>query len=180
MKHISKIILCALLFLLGSTACQPVAVLEPGQMLQLAASTENYVEVSIALERRNNDQFYLSATFTPLNAGLHLYSKDIPKTGLDGLGRPTLLELGKESHMQAISELLESAAPQPPNTAPFDLLTYPAGPITLSLKIQLPDGNNWTDEEVIVTYMACDDTGCRPPIQQKSIPIKIPAKGIFQ
>ena len=165
---------------IGLASCQPAPVLEPGKMLQLAASTENYVEVTIALERRENDQFFLSATFTPQAPSLHLYSKDIPKTGIDGLGRPTLLELSKDSPLQAVSELTESASPQPPATPPFELLTYPAGAVTLSLRILLPNGNNWINDEVIVTYMACNEQGCRPPVQQKPIAIKIPGKGLFQ
>ena len=149
-------------------------------MLQLAASTENYVEVTIALERRENEQFFLSATFAPQIPSLHLYSKDIPKTGISGLGRPTLLELSKDSPMQAISELTESVSPQAPATPPFELLTYPTGAVTLGLYILLPNGNNWTNDEVIVTYMACNEQGCRPPIQQKPIAIKIPGNGLFQ
>jgi len=169
-----------LLALIGSASCQAASVLEPGKTLQLATSTENYVDVTIALEREENDQFFLSATFTPQAPSLHLYSKDIPKTGINGLGRPTLLELSKDSPLQAVSELIESASPQTPATPPFELLTYPAGAITLGLHILLPNGNNWINDEVIVTYMACNEQGCRPPIQQKPIAIKIPGKGLFQ
>jgi hypothetical protein len=180
MKHPAQIIISFLILTLaGTAACQPVSVLQPGQMLKLVESAENYVDVSITLERRDNDQFFLSATFTPLNSGLHLYSKEIPKTGLDGLGRPTLLELSKDSPIKTIGELLESTTPQPPTSPPFDLLIYPEGPVTLSYQILLPEGSAWLDDEVIVTYMACDDTGCRAPVQQKPIAIKIPGKGLF-
>ena len=149
-------------------------------MLELATATENKVEVTIRLERGNNNQFFISATFTPQDPSLHLYSKDIPKTGIDGLGRPTLLELSENSPMQAASELTESAIPQPPITPPLELLTYPAGAVTLSYQILLPEGSNWINDEVIVTYMACDEQGCRPPVQQKPIAIKIPGNGLFQ
>jgi hypothetical protein len=44
----------------------------------------------------------------------------------------------------------------------------------------LPDGNNWVNDEVLVTYMACDGQGCRAPVQQKPIAIKIPGMGLFQ
>ncbi len=169
-----------LILVITSASCQPASVLEPGQTLELAIATENKVEVTITLERGNNDQFILSAIFTPQDSGLHLYSKDISKTGINGLGRPTLLELSKDSPMQAVSELMESASPQAPITPPFELLTYPAGAVTLSYQILLPNGNNWINDEVIVTYMACDEQGCRPPVQQKPITIKIPGKGLFQ
>lgn len=177
MKH-SLGIFVFLVLILTSTSCQAVPSL--GESIELATSTENNVKVSITLVHESNNQFILSATFTPQDPSLHLYSKDIPKTGINGLGRPTLFELSKDSSMRAISELTESASPQVPATPPFELLTYPAGSVTLSLRILLPDGNNWINDEVIVTYMACDEQGCRPPIQEKSIAIKIPGKGIFQ
>lgn len=180
MKHTAQIIISFfLLTLIGSAACQSASALGPSQILQLATSTENYVDVSITLERRGNDRIFLSATFTPLNSGLHLYSKEIPKTGLDGLGRPTLLELSKDSSIKVVSKLLESTSPQRPTSPPLDLLTYPAGPVTLSYQILLPEGSNWIEDEVIVTYMACNDLGCRPPIQQKPIAIKIPGQALF-
>ena len=109
MKRISQIIiLFFLLALIGSTSCQPAAVLEPGQTLQLATSAENKVEVSIALTRDEDGQFILSATFTPQLLNMHLYSKEIPLNGVDGLGRPTLLELAEGSTLKANGELTES------------------------------------------------------------------------
>ena len=167
-----------LILIVTTISCQAAPALSDS--LELATSTENNVEVTITLERVNNVQFILLATFTPQSPSLHLYSKDIPKTGINGLGRPTLLELSKGSPLQAVSELAESVSPQMPTTPPLELLTYPAGPVTLSLPVLLPEGNNWSDDEVIVTYMACDEQGCRPPVQNKSIAIKIPGKGLFQ
>jgi len=56
------------------------------------------------------------------------------------MGRPTLFELSKDSPLQVIGELIESVSPQAPTTPPLELLTYPAGPVTLSLHILLPMG----------------------------------------
>jgi hypothetical protein len=181
MKRISQIItLFFLLALIGSTSCQPVSILEPGQTLELATSTENKVEVNISLTRNEDGQFILSATFTPQLLSLHLYSKEIPRNGVEGLGRPTLLELAEGSALKANGELIESVAASQPPLNPGELLLYPAGPVTLSLPVLLPDGNNWVNDKVIVTYMACDGKGCRAPIQQKPIAIKIPSMGLFQ
>ena len=181
MKRISQIIiLFFLLALIGSTSCQPAAVLEPGQTLQLATSAENKVEVSIALTRDEDGQFILYATFTPQLLNMHLYSKEIPLNGVDGLGCPTLLELAEGSTLKANGELTENVLSSQAFLDPNGLLLYPAGPVTLSLPVLLPDGNNWVNDEVIVTYMACDDKGCRAPVQQKPIAIKIPSMGFFQ
>jgi hypothetical protein len=179
MKYAFQIVLIFTLFFTAS--CQPASILEPGQTLQLATSAENKVEVTIALTRDESGQFILSATFTPQLLNMHLYSKEIPLNGVDGLGRPTLLELAKGSAIKANGELTESVESSQSSSIDSEgLLLYPAGPVTLSMPVLLPDGNNWVRDEVIVTYMACDDRGCRAPIQQKPIPIKIPSMGLFQ
>ena len=181
MKRTSPIIiLFFLLALIGSTSCQPASILEPGKTLQLATAAENKVAVTIALIRNDDGQFILSATFTPQLLSLRLYSKGIPRNGVEGLGRPTLLELAKDSALKANGDLTESAAALQAPLDPEELLLYPAGPVTLRLPVLLPDGNNWINDKVIVTYMACDEQGCRAPVQQKSIAIKIPGKGLFK
>lgn len=182
MKRISQIIVpFILLTLIGLTSCQPAPILEPGQTLELASSAENKVDVTIALTRNEDGQFILSATFTPQLLDMHLYSKEIPRNGVDGVGRPTLLELAEGSVLKANGEVIESITSS--QSSSFDsegLLLYPAGPVTLSLPVLLPDGNNWVDDKVTVTYMACDDRGCRVPVQQKPIAIKIPGSGLFK
>lgn len=179
MKYAFQIVLIFTLFI--TTACQPASILEPGQTLQLATSAENKVEVTIALTRDESGQFILSATFTPQLLNMHLYSKEIPRNGVEGVGRPTLLELAQGSSLKANGDLIESVTSS--QSLSFDsegLLLYPAGPVTLSMPVLLPDGNDWINDEVIVTYMACDDRGCRAPVQQKPISIKIPSIGLFQ
>lgn len=177
MKAILRALLPAVMGLLLTTSCSGA---KPQVIYELASATEFKVAVSITLTPTGDGQALLSATFTPQEPSLHLYSKDIPKTGLDGLGRPTLLELAKDSPLQAIGKLTESAAPEVPTSPPYELLVYPAGSITLTQQVLLPEGNEWLDDQVVVTYMACDDTGCRPPVQEKPIAIKIPARGVLQ
>jgi hypothetical protein len=178
MKYATQIFLAFILF--GATACQPKTVLEPGQTLQLATSAENKVEVTIALTRNESGQFILSAAFTPQLSSLHLYSREIPRYGVEGVGRPTLLELPEGSALKANGELTESVAASQPPLDPKGLLVNPVGPVTLSLPVLLPEGNGWIDDKVIVTYMACDGQGCRAPVEQKPIAIKIPTMGLFE
>ncbi len=179
-RKIHLLLILALTLFPALTACQPKQVLAPGATLPLATTTENYVEVSIALTRSENNTYTLNATFTPLEAGLHLYSKDIPPTGVDGLGRPTLLILPTDSALMQVGETMESQSTQAAFEGPSELRVYPEGPITLSLPILLPDGQDWLDQQVLVTYMACSDRGCRAPVENKSIAIRIPTKGMLQ
>lgn len=146
--------------------------------LSLATVTENDVEVSIHLDRDANGDYFLAATFTP-QPGLHLYSKDIPITGVEGLGRPTLLELTSESRMKPLGELIESVPAGVPNFEPRELLVYPAGAVTLSLPVELPAGNDWVDDVVKVTYMSCSETGCKPPVVGKLVAVRLPGADIM-
>jgi hypothetical protein len=166
--------LLTLVFLAASASCTPA----PRIPLALTSFTENYVDVSITLERDSNGVAFLSATFTPAE-GHHLYSKDIPVNGLEGLGRPTLLGLTEESQMTALGDLIESAQAQEPDFEPKELLVYPAGPVTLRLPIQLPPGNDWIDDEVEITYMACSAYQCKPPVEGKIVSVRIPGAKKF-
>jgi hypothetical protein len=52
---------------------------------------------------------------------------------------------------------------------------YPAGPVTLSLPFEWVTGNNTVSMEVAITYMACSDKTCLPPVIDKHVIIQIPA-----
>ncbi len=164
-----KVLLAIILLSAVSAACTPAA----SKPIALASFTENYVRVSISLERNSDGNTFLSATFTPSD-GHHLYSKDIPIAGINGLGRPTLIELPKDSHMKAIGGLTESVSAEASGYGPGELLVYPAGPVTLNLPIQLPPGNSWIEDAVKITYMACSAYQCKPPVEGKIVPVRIP------
>lgn len=169
---------CLLLTLLTASCMHPFSARKQESLL-LASFTDNDVAVSIQLAKDPAGAAILSATFTPPE-GYHLYSKDIPIDGLDGLGRPTFLELSATSRMTAVSGLTASAEPQMPNFEPKELLIYPAGEVTLSLQVELPQGTEWLDDSVRVTYMACSASLCKPPVLGKIVSIRIPGAGIFE
>lgn len=151
---------------------------QPSPSYNLASFTENDVTVSIYLDENTNGDFFLSATFAPPN-GYHLYSKDIPPTGVDGLGRPTLLELTNDGQMISLGGLVESVSAEIPNFEPKELLVYPPGVVTLTLPVELPLGGEWVDDVVKVTYMACSDRGCKAPVTGKLVPVRVPGTDVF-
>ena len=175
--HFPSFVLAMLLFT-STVSCTPDLDAPQSQPISLASFTENYVDVSIYLESDSRGNYSLSATFTPPD-GYHLYSKDIPLDGVDGLGRPTLLELTNESHIKVRGELTESLKAQEPNFEPKELLVYPPGAVTLSLPLELPSGNNWVNDEIKITYMACSASQCKPPVVGKIILIRVPGTGVF-
>ena len=160
--------------LLFVVACAPSADFAPGSSTPLAAFDEAEVRVAVSLERTLSGDFLLTATFTPLRAGFHLYSKDIPAKGIDGVGRPTLLTLPADSPLQASGPLTENLTPQTPPVDPRELLIYPAGPVILRLPVNLPAGDKLQKIEILVTYMSCNGTTCLRPVIQKAVSIQVP------
>lgn len=173
LRFFFSVLLLIMLLSAVSVACAPAQI----QPIALASFTENYVGVSISLERNPAGSTFLSATFTPPD-GHHLYSKDIPADGLEGLGRPTLLELTAESQLTAVGELTASAQAQEPDFEPKELLVYPEGPVTLTLPVELPPGSDWIDDEIKITYMACSAYQCKPPVEGKVVQIRIPGADV--
>ncbi len=150
---------------------------EKDDLLLLQTFTKNNVTVSIYLGTTQDGDDAVIASFTPPE-GSHLYSKDIPRNGVDGLGRPTLLELTQNSRMKVAGGLIESAPAQIPDFEPKGLLVYPAGIVTLTLPVTLPTGSDWVNDEISVTFMACSDSGCKPPVENEVISVRIPGAGI--
>jgi hypothetical protein len=170
----TNILLGTLLLLATVVSCTSAQ----SQPISLTSLRENYVDISIYLERNSAGDYFLSARFTPPD-GYHLYSKDIPLTGVNGLGRPTLLELTSAGLMKSTGELIESVKAQTPDFEPKGLLVYPAGPVTLSLPVQLPPGDAWVNDEVKITFMACTDNQCKPPVVGKIVQIRVPSVGVL-
>jgi hypothetical protein len=145
----------------------------PTTPIQLASFTENDVSVSIALEHPSAENYLLSATFTPPD-GYHLYSKNIPVHGIDGIGRPTLLELTSESQMKALGNLAENVPAERFYFEHNEFQVYPLGAVTLSLPVDLPPGHRWVNDELKITFMACSSNLCKAPVEGKIVSIRVP------
>jgi hypothetical protein len=177
-RHLSALGWVIILLTILTVSCTPKADLAAGNSLPLADFSENSVEVSIQLTRTMEGYFLLEATFTP-PPDSHLYGKDIPRDGVDGLGRPTLLEITGNSKMQALGTLMESLPAFVDEFESLGLLIYPDGPVTLSMPVSLPPGEEWVDDEVSVTFMACTAIGCKPPVIGKIVAVRVPGAEII-
>ncbi|GAB4540938.1 MAG: hypothetical protein Fur002_08520 [Anaerolineales bacterium] len=171
-----RFLLGAILFALMLSACQPA----PASPLELARFEESAVRVVITLSRDESHQPMISATLTPVEANLHLYSKDIPRGGVDGLGRPALLELSPDARIRARGALQESAAADSAFAEIPDLQIYPPGAVTLSLPVTLPPGDDWSEENLLITYMACTEYLCREPVEGKVVSVRVPQAEAFK
>ena len=149
--------------------------LQRGQSLLLASYTDtnNEITVSVRLTHNLDDTFFLVTSFIPPE-GYHLYSKDLPPSGKNGQGRPTLLELPSDSRMQSTGALTESVASDMVNYEPDGPLVYPEGPVTLTLPIKLPLASGWVNDHISLTYTACTAINCKEPTIGKLIPVRVP------
>jgi hypothetical protein len=141
----------------------------------LTTVTEHGVRVDLALDRDPTGRVWLAATYTPTEPGAHLYSKDLPANGIDGLGRPTLLALVAPSALTPTGALV---ADRPVESDRIDVLNltfpvYPAGPVTLRMPVDLPPAGSATRAEVSISYMACGPKGCLPPVENKHVTIDV-------
>ena len=141
----------------------------------LTRFAEHDVSVEIALERSRSGTTWLVGTYTPSRATLHLYGKDLPKSGIHGVARPTLLELVSSASIRPAGPLV---ADQPTIDLHVAALgstfpVYPEGAVTLRLPVTLTARDSAT-AELSVTYMACSDRTCLPPVIDRRIAVRIP------
>ncbi|GEM_PF-1120476 len=142
----------------------------------LTSFTQNGVHVEIRLEKDSNG-LSVAAAYRPINERFHLYSKDLPPGGLNGLGRPTVLEISGNG-VEPTGALLASVPTIKLNAtwSQEPVPVYPEGPVTLRLPIRfLLDTTSPIPAELSLTYMTCSDTICLPPVEGKVIPIQLPA-----
>ncbi|MEW5938975.1 MAG: hypothetical protein AB1750_04880 [Chloroflexota bacterium] len=172
-NRLPAVIWVALLLVSILASCASREPLPPNGALLLASLSENSVDVSISLLRDAQGNVFLAAEYTP-PPGYHLYSKDLPREGMEGLGRPTLLELTANSKMTALGPLVESVAALEEISDVAALTVYPAGPVTLTLAVSLPPGAGWVDDELSLTFMACTATGCKPPVVGQIVAVRVP------
>ena len=145
----------------------------PASMGTILSEVEDSgVKVTFFLAEGENGKHWLRATFSPLELGYHIYSKDLPKDGIDGIGRPTLLEFIAHPAIADIGELTADKKihnlMSPLNADGFPV--YPDGPVTLSLPFTMKQDTNGTvDVMAKITYMACTKTSCNAPVEGKTV-----------
>jgi hypothetical protein len=149
----------------AATAPAPTATTSPW----LARFSENGVTVEIELRLDASGESQLAATFTPELQGYHLYSNKLPRGGVNGQGRPTLLEIPAQEALRPAGDLVAS---QPTVLEPPALLVFPAGPVTLTLPIERTQGR--AEAQLSVTYLACDPLTCLTPVIDKHISVVLP------
>jgi hypothetical protein len=141
----------------------------------LASFVQNGVLVDIGLQQDDSQRFWLAGRFAPKQGNLHLYSKDLPREGIMGIGCPTRLEIVSQGNIRPAGPL---QADQPVISLRVEILNqsypvYPDGPVSLRLPVTLAATITPSPTELSVTYMACSAGACLPPVVDKRIWVRI-------
>jgi hypothetical protein len=163
-----------------------VALTLAGALVLVLLASRLVVPASVVLEESGvrvevsyvgDDRGEIVAIFRPLQDGFHLYGPDLPRDGIDGAGRPTLLELSAVSGWSPAGELQSEPATTLQSLPSFDrpFPTFPDGPATLRLPVELVDATQQNGDLVVqVTYMACSSSGlCLAPVIEREIKVPI-------
>ncbi|WP_030724983.1 hypothetical protein [Streptomyces sp. NRRL S-237] len=137
--------------------------------------TENGVTVTLSVADWQASKGTLTAVFTPEKKGFHLYSTELPPTGIEGVGRPTAVDvtgvLKTDGKLTAGADVrsitvLGVDAPMP---------VYPDGPVTTTLPVRA-DGNG--DATVLLGYASCSaKEGCTIPVADHPVHLRLTDDG---
>ena len=136
----------------------------------------SHVDVALSVESRPDGRAIV-ARFVPDGPGLHLYGPELPRSGIDGAGRPTRVDV-VGGGWTAADPPRGAVHPSPFMTAlpgfwaAFPVL--PDGPVTLEVPIARAGGDAGT-VRVALTYMACTSDGrCFPPVIDHELDVAVP------
>jgi hypothetical protein len=137
----------------------------------VATLTEQGVQVELRWSTGAGPAAVLAATFTPVRAGFHLYAVDLPPDGVQGVGRPTRVEVG--GGLVATGPQAADRGVRPLRVAGLDVPVpvYPDGPVTVRVPVRLAAGRPalaW------VSYAACSPLTCLPPVSHRPVRLAIP------
>lgn len=140
-------------------------------MRPLASFTEHGVRVDLSVDTKAVPEIVFTATFTPLDSNFYLYSKDFPRRGINGLGRPTLLEVESGGVLKP-GILTESMPAKPEMIEGFEepFMIYPNPPVTMTLAVTAPENVKNIPAKLLITYSACSLQGvCLVPVVRRPI-----------
>ncbi|WP_330294279.1 hypothetical protein [Streptomyces sp. NBC_00503] len=137
--------------------------------------SENGVTVTLSLSHWHASKGTITAVFAPEAEGFHLYSTDLPPTGIEGVGRPTTVAvtgaLGAEGELRAAAEVRSIAVPGVDAPVPV----YPDGPVTTTLAVRAAGSGEAT---VLLGYASCSTRdGCTIPVSDHPVHLRVTADG---
>lgn len=116
--------------------------------------------VSVAMHL-SADGTRLLTTFTPQRPGFHLYSVGLPADGIQGLGRPTRVEVAGALHSSGPLTAESPVRMLSMQGTDVTFPVYPDGPVTTELPVGVDSRGG---AQVLVSYAACSAQECLMPV----------------
>ncbi|MFJ7591255.1 hypothetical protein ACIQZO_28535 [Streptomyces sp. NPDC097617] len=137
--------------------------------------SENGVTVTLSVSDWHAPNGTLTAVFTPEGKGFHLYSTELPLTGIEGVGRPTAVAvtgaLKSGGKLTAAADVRTISVPGVDAPVPV----YPDGPVTTTLPIRAERNG---DATVLLGYASCStQEGCTIPVADRPVHLRISDDG---
>ncbi|MGW8601408.1 hypothetical protein ACWGLB_21030 [Streptomyces sp. NPDC055893] len=137
---------------------------------------ENGVTVRLSVADWKSDAGTLVATFTPDEAGFHLYSTALPAEGVEGVGRPTEVRpvgsVATAGEMTVDKPVKSITVPGVRAAVPV----YPDGPVTVTLPIRATAPG---EARVLIGYASCSSTeGCTIPVADRAVSLRTSEHGL--
>ncbi|MFB6625005.1 hypothetical protein ACFCWD_12310 [Streptomyces sp. NPDC056374] len=137
---------------------------------------ENGVTVRLSVADWKSDAGTLVATFTPDEAGFHLYSTALPAEGVEGVGRPTEVRpvgsVATAGEMTVDKPVKSITVPGVRAAVPV----YPDGPVTVTLPIRATAPG---EAKVLIGYASCSSTeGCTIPVADRAVSLRSSEHGL--
>jgi hypothetical protein len=126
------------------------------------------VEVKVDSAWADDNLLVLRAEFKPDDSAFHLYGSELPRSGVNGVGRPTLLEVSKPQEFHEIGKLASSKDPILKVNDILNLIypVYPDGTVILYLPLRVKDVPRTNlSIPIKLTYMSCSEKTCNVPIE---------------
>ncbi|MFD9727690.1 hypothetical protein [Streptomyces sp. NPDC059072] len=164
-------IAAALIPLAALVACGGQSAKAGGGAAPTTRFTENGVTVTLTVSDWHAPNGTLTAVFTPEGKGFHLYSTDLPAAGIEGVGRPTAVDV--TGVLRADGKLTASADVRTINVPGVEapVPVYPDGPVTTKLPIRA-DGNG--EATVLLGYASCSSKeGCTIPVSDRPVHLSV-------
>ncbi|MEY9874812.1 hypothetical protein ABH931_004312 [Streptacidiphilus sp. MAP12-33] len=138
--------------------------------------TQNGVTVTLTVKDRSGPHATLEASFAPQHPGYHLYSVDLPPTGIDGVGRPLRVTVRSAVLSAGPPVTAERPVRLPLAGTSLVLPVYPDGPVTADLQVRATGSGTAT---VLVSYAACSRENCLPPVTDHPVELRVSASGVI-
>ena len=132
------------------------------------AFTDEGVTVAVRL---HGDK--LVTTFTPQRPGFHVYSIGLPDDGIEGMGRPTRVQVAGSLHSRGALVAKAPVHMLPLQGTDLAFPVYPDGPVTTELPITVDRGGA---AKILVSYAACSPAECMVPVTDH--PLELSAAAI--